>query len=88
MLTIRYSSNDPGIAYHTIDILMKEFVNEYKDIRYGETDKSIEYFRSELARIGHELRMAEDSLTQYNTEKGIINYYDETKRNSCNKQRV
>ena len=79
LLTIRYSSYDPGIAYHTIDILMKEFVNEYKDIRYGETDKVIEYFRSELARIGHELRMAEDSLTQYNTEKGIINYYDETK---------
>lgn len=79
LLTIRYSSNDPGIAYHTIDILMKEFVNEYKNIRYGETDKVIEYFRSELARIGHELRMAEDSLTQYNTEKGIINYYDETK---------
>ena len=79
LLTIRYSSNDPGIAYNTIDILMKEFVNEYKDIRYGETDKVIEYFRSELARIGHELRMAEDSLTQYNTEKGIINYYDETK---------
>lgn len=79
LLTIRYSSNDPSIAYHTIDILMKEFVNEYKDIRYGETDKVIEYFRSELARIGHELRMAEDSLTQYNTEKGIINYYDETK---------
>lgn len=50
-----------------------------KNIRYGETDKVIEYFRSELARIGHELRMAEDSLTQYNTEKGIINYYDETK---------
>ncbi|MBP9579387.1 MAG: hypothetical protein KBE39_07590 [Parabacteroides sp.] len=79
LLTIRYSSNDPGIAYHTIDILMKEFVNEYKNIRYGETDKVIEYFRSELARIGHELRMAEDSLTQYNIEKRIINYYDETK---------
>lgn len=79
LLTIRYSSSDPGIAYNTLDILMKEFVNEYKDIRYGETDRVIEYFRSELTRIGHELRMAEDSLTQYNTEKGIINYYDETK---------
>lgn len=58
---------------------MKEFVNEYKEIRYGETDKVIEYFRSELARIGNDLRVAEDSLTQYNIEKRVINYMDETK---------
>ncbi|WP_321332104.1 Wzz/FepE/Etk N-terminal domain-containing protein [uncultured Bacteroides sp.] len=79
LLDISYSSNDPGVAYNTLDILMKEFVNEYRDIRYGETDKVIDYFRSELARIGHDLRMAEDSLTQYNIEKRVINYTDETK---------
>lgn len=58
---------------------MKEFVNEYRNIRYGETDKVIEYFKGELARIGHDLRMAEDSLTQYNIEKRVINYTDETR---------
>lgn len=79
LLQISYSSEDPGIAYNTIDILLKEFVNEYKAIRYGETDKVIEYFRQELARVGRELRLAEDSLTQYNIEKRVINYYDETK---------
>jgi len=79
LLQISYSSADPGIAYNTIDILMEEFVNEYKAIRYGETDKVIEYFRQELARVGRELRIAEDSLTQYNIEKRVINYYDETK---------
>jgi uncharacterized protein involved in exopolysaccharide biosynthesis len=79
LLRVVYSSNDPGIAYNTLDILMKEFVNEYKEIRYGETDKVIEYFRSELARIGNDLRVAEDSLTQYNIEKRVINYTDETK---------
>lgn len=79
LLLISYSSEDPGIAYNTIDILMEEFVKEYRNIRYGETDKVIEYFRQELNRVGTELRMAEDSLTQYNIEKRIINYYDETK---------
>ena len=58
---------------------MTEFINEYKNIRYGETDKVIEYFRSELTRIGSDLRIAEDSLTQYNIEKRVINYMDETK---------
>ena len=79
LIEIYYTSNDTGIAYNTLDILMKEFVNEYRDIRYGETDKVIAYFKSELDRIGSELRIAEDSLTNYNIEKRVINYYDETK---------
>ncbi len=79
LLEISYTSDDPGIAYNTLDILMKEFVNEYRDIRYGETDKVIAYFKTELDRIGTELKIAEDSLTNYNIEKRVINYYDETK---------
>lgn len=79
LLEIKYSSDDPFIAYNAISILMSEFVNEYRAIRYGETDKVIEYFRSELSRIGKELRINEDSLTQYNVDHRIINYYDETK---------
>ena len=79
LIEISYTASDPGIAYNTIDILTKEFVNEYSAIRYGETDKVIEYFKSELQRIGKELRLKEDSLTQYNVEKRVINYYDETK---------
>ncbi len=79
LLNVTYSSNDPGIAYNTLEILMEEFVKEYRNLRYGETDKVIEYFKSELARIGHELRVAEDSLTQYNIEKRVINYTDETR---------
>lgn len=79
LLEVSYTSDDPGITYNTIDILMEEFINEYRAIRYGETDKVIEYFKRELGRIERELTTAEDSLTQYNIEKRVINYYDETK---------
>lgn len=79
LLKINYSSGDPSISYNTIEILMKEFVNEYRILRYGETDKVIEYFRSELNRIGNELAKHEDDLTKYNVDNRIINYYDETK---------
>lgn len=79
LLDVSYSSSDPGISYNTISILMEEFVNEYRTIRYGETDKVIEYFKGELDRIGKDLRGEEDALTDYNIEKRIINYYDETK---------
>lgn len=79
LIEVSYQADDPGIAYNTIEILTKEFVNEYSAIRYGETDKVIEYFKGELDRIGKELRIQEDSLTEYNIEKRIINYTDETK---------
>lgn len=79
MLKVSYQSGDPGIAYNTIEILMKEFVNEYQALRYEGTDKVIEYFKAELKRIGGDLTKYEDDLTQYNVENRIINYYDETK---------
>ena len=74
-----YSSGDPGIVYNTVSILMDEFVEEYRRIRYGETDKVIKYFEEELKRIGKKLNLEEEDLTKYNVEKRIINYIDETK---------
>lgn len=79
LLDISYSSGDPGIVYNTVSILMDEFVEEYRRIRYGETDKVIKYFEEELKRIGKKLNLEEEDLTKYNVEKRIINYIDETK---------
>lgn len=79
LLDISYTSGDPGIAYNTVSILMEEFVEEYRRIRYGETDKVIKYFEEELKRIGKKLNSEEADLTKYNVEKRIINYLDETK---------
>ena len=79
LLRVKYSSGDPGIAYNTIEILMSVFVDEYRILRYGETDKVIAYFKSELNRIGAQLSREEDDLTSYNVQNKIINYYDETK---------
>lgn len=45
MIEIAYSSNDPGIAYNTLDILNEEFVKQYHELRYGETDNVIKFFR-------------------------------------------
>lgn len=79
LLDVSYTSQDAGIAFNTMSILMEEFVNEYSRIRYDETDKVIAYFEKELNRIGTKLRNEENDLTKYNVEKRIINYTDETK---------
>lgn len=79
MLEVKYSNDDPGITYNTLVILNDEFVKQYEDLRFGETNSVIKYFEEELARVGHLLRIAEDSLTDYNVEKRVINYDEQTK---------
>ena len=79
LLQINYSSSDPGISYNTLEILTKVFVKEYKDLRYGQTDSVLEYFKSELDRIGAQLEYEEKDLTAYNVANRVINYIDETK---------
>lgn len=80
LIEIAYSSNDPGIAYNTLEILNEEFVKQYHELRYGETNNVIKFFEEELARLHKMLTAAEDSLIDYNVEHRIINYGEQTKQ--------
>lgn len=80
MLEVSYTTDDPGIAYQTLKILNEEFIKQYQELRFGETNNVIAYFERELARAAHDLKEAEDSLTHYSIEKKVINYGEETKQ--------
>lgn len=80
MLDLKYSFPDPGIAYNTLDLLAKEFIEQYKTLKYGEVDDVIKYFERELAIAKSKLTIAEDSLTHYNVTYKVINYEEETKQ--------
>lgn len=80
VLEVSYTTNDPGIAYQTVVILIDEFNKQYQELRFGETNNVIKHFRHELDSIGKELKISEDSLTQYRVEKQVINYDEETKQ--------
>ncbi|MBQ9232248.1 MAG: hypothetical protein IJ190_13875 [Prevotella sp.] len=79
IIDIGYSSNDPGIAYNTLDILNEVFARQYTLLRYGETNNVIKFFEREVARLYRILTGAEDDLIRYNVEKRIINYGEQTK---------
>lgn len=80
MLELSYTTDDPGIAYQTLKILNDEFIKQYQELRFGETNNVIAYFERELARAADELREAEDSLTDYRISNRVINYDEETKQ--------
>ncbi|RHR82485.1 exopolysaccharide biosynthesis protein [Odoribacter sp. AF15-53] len=79
VIEVFYTTDDPGIVYQTLLILIDEFNKQYQDLRFGETKNVIAYFRAELKRIGNELANSEDSLTIYRVDNQVINYEDETK---------
>lgn len=86
MLEISYENDDPYIVYNTLVILNDEFVKQYRDLRFGETNNVIAYFESELARVGKNLRELEDSLRDYNVEHKVINYDEQTKHSGQSQQ--
>ncbi|WP_321437492.1 exopolysaccharide biosynthesis protein [uncultured Bacteroides sp.] len=80
MIEIKFSGGDPGIAYNTLKILNEEFVEQYQELRFGETNNVIKFFEEELAKLSRQLNMSEDSLTAYSLSKRIINYGEQTKQ--------
>ena len=80
IIDIAYSSNDPGIAYNTLDILNSVFKKQYEQIRFGETNNVIKFFQKEVAKLFRILTNAEDDLIRYNISKKIINYEEQTKQ--------
>lgn len=80
MIQIGYSANDAGIAYNTLEILNEEFINQYQEIRFGETNNVIKFFENEVNRLYRILCGAEDDLIAYNVSKRIINYGEQTKQ--------
>lgn len=83
MLEISYSNDDPGIVYNTLKLLNDEFVKQYKELRFGETNDVIKYFESELKRVNDTLLRQESSLRDYNVAHRVINYDEQTKHISA-----
>ena len=79
MIEISYSANDPGVTYQTLLLLNREFISQYQELRFGQTNNVISYFRSELSKLGKKLKESEDSLTNYNVVNKDINYEEQTK---------
>lgn len=80
MLRVFYAANDPGVAYQTLLLLDKLYTKEYQTLQFGSTNSAIRYFEEELERVGKELKLNEDSLTDFNIRNRIINYDEQTKQ--------
>ncbi len=79
LIEINYESDDPGICQHTLILLNKVFVKNYKNIKIGETNNVVAYFERQLKKAKENLNKVEQQLLNFNEKNHIINYYEQTK---------
>lgn len=79
MISISYQNDDQYIVYNTLIIVVEEFIEQYVELRYEQTNDVVGYFENELKIIREELNNKEEKLTNYNTKNQIINYEEQTK---------
>ncbi len=88
IIELSYHSDDPGIAYHTLRILVDVFLRTYSDLKINQASAVIKYFEIQLSNASAELNDAEDRLLSFNKKNQIINYYEQTKHISSQQEKI
>ena len=79
MLELVYSTHDPGICQHTLNLLAEVFMGRYKGVKTSETMQVVGYFEEQVQKAQQRLKNAEDRLRDFGVENRIINYNEQTK---------
>ena len=79
LLKISYESDDAGVCYQTLNILLEVFVRVNASMKQDQTYAAVSFFEKQLEDASEDLRLEEERLLQFNTRNEIINYYEQTK---------
>jgi len=88
LLKIYYSSNDPGITQNTLLILIEVFTKNMAMIKSGQSASVVDYFQAKVNEAADQLNVAEDRLQQFRIENRVINYQEQTRSLTIEKERM
>lgn len=88
IIEIVYQSEDPGITYQTIGILITVFMKEYAELKRNQSDAVVEYFEKQLQETSDKLANSENRLLAFNISNRIINFYEQTKHISSQQEKI
>jgi succinoglycan biosynthesis transport protein ExoP len=88
LIRIYYSSNDPGITVNTLRILTEVFQENLAKIKSGQTSNVVAYFEKKVAEAAEELNEAEDELQVFRIENRVINYQEQTRSLTIEKEKM
>ncbi len=88
MIRMEYSSFDPYLTQKTLELLTDIFMSKQTTIKEGQSDSVIEFFESSVEKSSMRLKSAEDQLLNFRVNNQIINYYEQTRFISGNKEEL
>ncbi|OEK04552.1 GumC family protein [Roseivirga misakiensis] len=88
MIRMEYSSIDPILSQKTLSLLTDIFITQQKANKEGQTDSVIGFFKDAVDKSDRKLKGAEDELLKFRVNNQIINYYEQTRFISGNKQEL
>jgi len=88
MIRMEYTSFDPLLSQKTLALLTDIFITQQKENKEGQTDSVIGFFKEAVDKSDNKLKGAEDELLKFRVNNQIINYYEQTRFISGNKQEL
>lgn len=88
MIRMEYSTLDPFLSQYTLELLTQIFIKKHKDIKNGQSESVIGFFEEATAKTSAKLKAAEDELLKFRVSNKIINYYEQTRFISGNKEEL
>ena len=88
LMKITYTSPDPGITRQTLNFLIGSFQKHYKKLKENQSDIIVSYFQKQVNESSVALIAAENKLLNFNQDNNIINYYEQTRHISSQKEQL
>ena len=88
MIRMDYSSIDPFVSQYTLELLTGIFINKQRIIKEGQSNSVIGFFEEATNKTSAKLKAAEDELLNFRVGNKIINYYEQTRFISGNKEEL
>lgn len=79
MMEVSYKSDDPGVCYYTLQLILEAFMENYDLMKEQENINSIKYFDDQLKVAQQKLIDSELNLKNFITSNQILNYYEQGK---------
>lgn len=79
LIKLTFESDDPAVCMQTLRILTEVFKSEYQSITAKQTGNVAEYFRLRVTEAKRQLDSLEQDLLHFRMKNRIINYDEQTK---------
>jgi uncharacterized protein involved in exopolysaccharide biosynthesis len=79
LIEVRYSWTDAYICQETLEILNEVFSKKLLELKIGQSNDIVKYFRDQVEEARLDLMTAEEKLKDFRIENKIINYDQQTK---------